>query len=82
MLFRSESSFRLSLRGGGNITYRSVADAMDFGPATAGPGSRWRIYPNVGADFELGQLVIRPDLTLTPGNEVFTGTVGYNIVLG
>lgn len=77
-----DSSFRLSIRGGGNITYRSVADAMDFGPATAGPGSRWRIYPNVGADFELGQLVIRPDLTLTPGNEVFTGTVGYNIVLG
>lgn len=77
-----DSNFRLSLRGGGNITYRSVADAMNLGPTTAGPGSRWRMYPNVGADFELGQFVIRPDLTITPGNEVFTGTVGFNIALG
>jgi hypothetical protein len=77
-----ESNFRVSLRGGGNFTYRSVADAMNFGATTAGPGSRWRMYPNVGADFELGQFVIRPDLTITPGNEVFTGTVGFNIALG
>jgi hypothetical protein len=77
-----DSNFRLSVRGGGNFTYRSVADAINFGPSTAGPGSRWRMYPNVGADFELGQLVIRPDLTLTPGNDVFTGTVGFNIALG
>ncbi len=77
-----DSNFRLSLRGGGNFTYRSIGDAMDLGPATAGNDARWRIYPNVGADIELGHLMIRPDLTLTPGNEVFTGTVGYNISLG
>ncbi len=77
-----DTNFRLSLRSGGNFTYRSVADALNFGPTTAGAGSRWRMYPNVGADFELGQFVIRPDLTITPGNEVFTGTVGFNIALG
>lgn len=77
-----DSNFRLSIRAGGNITYRSVADAMNLGSSTAGAGSRWRIYPNVGADIELGSLTIRPDLTITPGNEVFTGTVGYNISLG
>jgi hypothetical protein len=77
-----DSNFRISVRGGGNFTYRSVADAMNLGTATAGPGSRWRMYPNVGADIELGQLMIRPDLTLTPGNEIFTGTVGFNISLG
>jgi len=77
-----DSNFRLSVRGGGNFTYRSVADAMNFGPTTAGPGSRWRMYPNIGADIELGALMIRPDFTLTPGDQVFTGTVGYNISLG
>ena len=77
-----DSDLRLSIRGGGNFTYRSIADAMNLGPTTAGPGSRWRIYPNVGADFEFGQLMIRPDLTFTPGAEVFTGTIGYNISLG
>ncbi|MEN9722829.1 MAG: hypothetical protein RJB38_815 [Pseudomonadota bacterium] len=77
-----DSNFRLSLRSGGNFTYRSVGDSMNLGPATGGPEAKWRIYPNIGADIELGQLMIRPDLTLTPGNEVFTGTVGFNISLG
>ena len=77
-----ESNLRVSLRAGGNFTYRTIADSMDLGPATAGQGAVWRIYPNVGADLEVGSFMFRPDLTMTPGNRIFSGTVGLNISLG
>ena len=78
-----DSEFRFSMRAGGNFTYRTVAESLNFGPATSvGTNSVWRMYPNVGADIEVGRLTIRPDLTLTPEDELFSGTIGYNISLG
>jgi hypothetical protein len=77
-------AFRVSVHGGGNWVYRSNADDLFLGESTRGPGDRWRIYPNVGADFEFGRkvtLMIRPDFTLTPGDEIFTGTVAVSIPL-
>jgi len=78
-----DSNVRFSLRGGGNATYRSVAQALNFGPATSqGNSPVWRMYPNVGADLEIGRLSIRPDLTITPQDDLFSATLGYNISLG
>jgi hypothetical protein len=78
-----DSNLRFSMRAGGNITYRSVANALNFGNKTSnGTDSVWRMYPNIGADIEVGRLVIRPDLTLTPEDEFFSGTIGYNFALG
>ncbi len=78
-----DSNLRFSMRAGGNFTYRSVANAMNFGNKTSnGTDSVWRMYPNIGADIEVGRLVIRPDLTLTPEDELFSGTIGYNFALG
>ncbi len=77
-----DTEFRLSLRAGGNITYRSIANSLSLGASTAGSASAWRMYPNIGADFEYKQLVVRPDLTITPGDQIFSGTLGLNIPLG
>ncbi|MCM2323464.1 MAG: hypothetical protein NDJ90_09405 [Oligoflexia bacterium] len=80
--------YRISVHGGGNLTYRSVANSMRLGSKTsAGNDDVWRIYPNVGGDVEIAfsrnaLLLLRPDLTITPGDEIFTGTVGVGISLG
>jgi len=79
--------FRVAAHGGGNVLYRSVASAFNTGDSSALPGSVWRIYPNVGGDVEyaLGQhvaLMARPDVTLTPGDTLFTGTLALNLALG
>lgn len=80
---------RLSVHGGGNVIRRTNVTTVSIGDATAvnESGSDWNFYPNVGGDLEfgLGQsvgLIIRPDWTLTTGNDVFTGTVGLNFNLG
>lgn len=79
---------RVAVHGGGNGIYRSVRNSMDLGPASSiGTDSIWKIYPNVGADFEVALsrstgLAVRPDLMLTPGEEVFIGTVALAILLG
>ncbi|OFZ83356.1 MAG: hypothetical protein A3K03_05025 [Bdellovibrionales bacterium RIFOXYD1_FULL_44_7] len=80
--------YRVAVHGGGNVTYRSIPASMNLGGDNAGqttPG--WDIYPNVGADFEanLGRniaLLARPDVTFTPGDEFFTGTLALAIPLG
>jgi len=78
---------RLSAHGGGNVTYRSSANAINFGPATSSDtGSVWRMYPNAGADLEIGlsrnvALSARPDFTFTTGNTLFMGTVGLTASL-
>lgn len=82
------NNFRVALHGGGNITYRSVANSLNLGADTSvGTGTDTTIYPNVGADFEFGlgknsALMIRPDLTITPGDEIFTGTAAVAIAIG
>jgi hypothetical protein len=78
---------RVSAHGGGNVIYRSVASSMFLGDSSAVPGSVWRIFPNFGLDGEFSvdknlAVIVRPDLTLTPGDEIFTATVGINVFLG
>ena len=82
--YQVNDGFRVSVHGGGNWVYRSDASSLYLGEETKGPGDRWRIYPNAGADFEFGRKVtfmIRPDFTLTPGDEIFSGTVAIAIPL-
>ncbi|MCM2278442.1 MAG: hypothetical protein NDJ89_10240 [Oligoflexia bacterium] len=80
--------YRISAHGGGNMTYRSVANSMRLGATTSsGDADVWRMYPNVGGDVEIAfsrnaLLLLRPDLTITPGDDFFTGTVGLGITLG
>ena len=77
---------RVSAHGGGNVIYRSVGTSMSLGPSTATDSQIWRIYPNAGVDFEVGfgnaMFIARPDFTFTPGNDIFTGTLGVGIALG
>ena len=78
--------FRVGVHGGGNVVYRSVASVSNLGDSSNLPGSVWRIFPNAGADFELGlgehtALMLRPDWTFTPGTDIFTGTLALNIPL-
>ncbi|MGZ3688200.1 MAG: hypothetical protein ACXVBW_07860 [Bdellovibrionota bacterium] len=79
--------FRASAHGGGNFIYRSVVGSLALGNDQTASSSNWNIYPNVGADFEfaLGKNValgIRPDFTLTPVNDIYTGTLSLNIGFG
>lgn len=78
-------SFRLSVRGGGNLIYRSNASVTNIGAGSSGVSDLWKIYPNVGvdADFQLSPnfaLTLRPDITLTPGNDLYVATVGATYV--
>jgi hypothetical protein len=78
---------RGSIHGGGNIIFRSIASSIFVGDSSSLPGSVWRIYPNVGLDGEFSvdknlAVIVRPDLTFTPGDEIFTATVGINLLLG
>ena len=82
-------NFRISAHGGGNVMYRSVANVMNLGSSSANNGSNstWSIFPNAGGDIEFGlgtsaSLVLRPDVTFTPGNDFFTGTVGLGLAIG
>lgn len=77
-------SFRGSLHGGGNITYRSAANAANTGD-TRSSDSLWRLYPNAGADLELQvgkhvSLIARPDVTFTSGPTVLMGTLGATFI--
>lgn len=79
-------NFRVGLHGGGNVVYRSIASVSNFGDSSSLPGSVWRLFPNVGADFELelsehAALMLRPDWTLTPGTNFFMGTLALSIPL-
>jgi hypothetical protein len=80
-------NFRLSAHGGGNVLYRSVASSLYLGDSSSVPGSVWRLFPNAGADLEFGMgsqiaVLIRPDVTFTPGNALFAGTIGLGVSLG
>lgn len=79
-------NFRVGVHGGGNVVYRSVASVANFGDSSSLPGSVWRLFPNAGADFELGlgeqaALMLRPDWTFTPGSSFFMGTLALSIPL-
>jgi hypothetical protein len=73
---------RLSVHGGGNLTYRSVAQAATFGSNSTGTSSAWSFLPNTGADVEVAitneiSLAARPDVSFAPGGtSLFMGSVG------
>jgi hypothetical protein len=74
-------SVRFSVHGGANVMYRSNIFAVQVGEFNT---DKWSFYPNVGADLEfaLGRnigIILRPDLTLTPGRDFGTVTAGLNI---
>jgi len=78
-------ALRVSVRGGGNLIYRSNASSSDLGAGSNSTSDLWKIYPNVGvdADLQLAKnliLTFRPDLTLTPGNDLYVATVGATYV--
>lgn len=78
---------RLSVHGGGNVTWRTVGNSANFGPSSVNPGSTWRIFPNAGADFDMAvtpnlSVMLRPDWTVTTGPVLFTAMVGIGISLG
>ena len=82
-------NFRTSIHGGGNVLYRSAANVMNLGASSvnSGSNSNWSMFPNAGVDLEFGMgtnvaLLIRPDMTFTPGHDFFTGTVGLGVALG
>jgi len=84
--YNFNSVFRFSAHGGGNVIYRSVADSIDLGSGSNGTDSAWKIYPNVGVDAEWQvsqsfSVLIRPDITLTQGNNLLNTTVGATWIL-
>ncbi len=87
--FNIRDNFRLSARAGGNLTYRSVGDSVAWGDSSQelGSGGGWKMFPNVGMDLEWGvgkntTVLIRPDYTVTPGSDFFSGSVGLGINMG
>lgn len=80
-------SFRISAHGGGNMIFRSKANSMNLGADQGVSDTLWKMYPNAGADFEIGltrsvALLFRPDFTIAPEKDIFTGTVGISASLG
>ncbi len=85
--WNASDALRLSVHGGGNIVYRSAANSMNMGSGSDQSGALWKVYPNAGGDVELGlsksvALLIRPDVTITPENDLFTGTLGVSATFG
>ena len=87
--YNLRDNFRLSARAGGNITYRSVGDSVAWGDSSQelGSGGGWKMFPNVGMDLEWGvgkntTVLIRPDYTITPGTDFFSGSIGLGINMG
>ncbi len=83
--YNVNEAFRVSMRGGANWIYRSVGNQFNLGDQGKTTSSDWTPYPNVGMDFEFGNqvaLLVRPDFTLTPEDEIFTGTLALSIPLG
>ena len=83
--YNVNDAFRVSMRGGANFIYRSVGNQFALGDQGNTAASDWTPYPNFGLDFEFGKdiaFMFRPDFTITPGDEIFTGTMAVSIPLG
>jgi hypothetical protein len=77
---------RVGGHGGGNLIYRSTADAMRLNGTPEGPDASFSFYPNVGgdADFAVSKsisLTVRPDVTFTPGSDILALSAGVLIPL-
>lgn len=78
---------RISAHAGANIVYCSASSSIDLGPSSATSGASWAIFPDLGADLELGaggrfSILLRPDLTMTAGTSVFSWLLGFGFGLG
>lgn len=85
--YNVSEKIRVSIHGGANLIYRSIASSMFLGDSSFLTGSVWRLFPNIGIDGEFAvdknlAVIVRPDLTLTPGNDIFSATIGVNVFLG
>ena len=83
--YNLSDSFRLSFCTGGNLIYRSIAKSMDLGPGSDSSDELWKIYPNAGLNAELQvnknlSLGAHPDMTFTPGRNIFVATIGATIM--
>ncbi len=72
---------RFTVRGGGNLIYRSDASSINLGAGSDSTASLWKVYPNVGleGEFKVSEhisIMARPDLTITPGKNLFVAMVG------
>lgn len=79
--------YRIGVHGGGNVIYRSVANSMNLGEGSESSGTLWKVYPSVGGDLDIAlgksvAITLRPDWTLTPADDLFTGSLGVGIFLG
>lgn len=78
---------KISAHGGGSVVYRSASSSIDLGASSDTSGASWAVFPDAGADLELGigdrlSILLRPDLTFTPGTSVLTWLLGFGIGLG
>ena len=79
-------NFRLAVHAGGNVVYRSVASSLNLGTSSTDPGYIWSFFPNTGVDVEVAlgnnmELSLRPDMTFTPGNQIFSGMLALGFSL-
>jgi hypothetical protein len=78
---------RIGVHGGGNVIYRSIANSMRLGDHdTDGTDSRWKMYPNAGADLDFSParnvaISLRPDWTVTNETSMFSGLVTLGVTL-
>jgi len=80
--YNISDTMRTSIRAGANLVSRSRGSLLNLGEQGRTTASDTTFYPNVGIDFEFGRKVVfmvRPDLTITPGDEIFTGTFAISI---
>jgi hypothetical protein len=75
---------RVSVHLGANLIYRSVGNSIDLGSSSVTSDSVWQIFPDIGADLQLAiwdrfSLLARPEITLTAGDTLFSGMLGFSV---
>jgi len=86
LAYNFSDSVRIGAHGGGNVLYRSITNTINTGDQAAGGDDSWNFYPNAGLDLEFGlgrnvALLIRPDWTFTPADDIASGTLALSFPL-
>ena len=80
-------AIRVGVHGGGDVTYRSTALAMQLeSPGAVSSNARLDLFPNVGADLdvEISRHLVatfRPDVIFNSGKSLFSGIFSLTIPL-